>query len=458
MSTRGRGGLLSITAVTCVMACAGAAVAAPGQARPAVQKSLTTGRPGPPRELGAEGDDSYRPHGERVRGTAGADDAPPLRAGHRYTDSVAPGQSRHYAVELDADSTAYVSAVAVPRPGAEVRAYQDGIEITLESPSGHLCGRTARMVEATGVAQPLADYASRLPGSSPTEGCRSAGRYLVTVERNSAKASDTADWPLELQYTKEAPVTGGATAKPTAGGATTSAAPQLPDGPPVPRAGGAGFDDAGAVSTGAWRDTVGPGETRFYRVPVDWGQRLSADVELPDVAKKGKYLTGAASVRVHNPARGFVVRDGQPYDGRRAVARVDTVPVSYGNRYKRGSQPESTASLAGWYYVAVTLHPDLHRFFPHGVPITLRISVHGRPEAGPDYADDGDSGTRFQVTGEDRRLSRAGQASANAPSDGGNNLRSVAYASFGTGTALLLWLAGWSYLARRRSPAPRHRA
>ncbi|MBH5335974.1 hypothetical protein IHE55_14720 [Streptomyces pactum] len=435
---------------------------------------------------------AYRPQGRPVQGTSTARDAPPLAPVGSYVDSIGAGETRHYRVELDADSTAYVSVVAVPPPGSPVTAFRDGVELSLRDSGGQLCDRSRPTAEAVGAVYPLAGYAVRLKRPGAADGCGRAGEYDFTVARDAgpgrtpgrsgtsgtsgaagtggADGSDgAARWPLELRFEQEPAVRGGPTAPPSPSGGRPTEPPPTPDAAGEQlgeRAGGSDFRQAGALRPGVWTTRVAPGETRYFRVRLDWGQRLSASAALPaagdpdsaapDATSPGggaahrRPLGDAFGVTLYNPMRGPVRRSGfAPYAGDRAEDALEpTAPVAYGNRFARARPEVAAVSFAGEYYLAVTLHPDMARYFGRTVPVTLRIGVTGARQAGPEYVRDG-SGDGFGL-----RRPATGAEDAGAADGPDGPLRAVAYAAFGTGTALLLGLAAWTVTARRRSGRP----
>ncbi|TGB17463.1 hypothetical protein E4099_03335, partial [Streptomyces palmae] len=221
MRDRGRRG----AALAAALALGALLGAAPGPARAApagTAEGLRAGGPAgqvgrapgePPAAPGgsASGSAGYQPRGREIRGTADPRDAPPMSAGESYVDSVGAGEKRSYRVRLDERSTAYVSAVAVPRPGARVSAFTDGVKLTLTDAGGRVCGQAHPVAEAADVAYPLAGYASRLLRSGPAATCRQAGTYHFTVERTGADRAGADRWPLELRFTQEPAVRGGPT-------------------------------------------------------------------------------------------------------------------------------------------------------------------------------------------------------------------------------------------------------
>ncbi|GAA2298063.1 hypothetical protein Scani_74630 [Streptomyces caniferus] len=385
-----------------------------------------------------------------TKGTSSATQAPQLKPG-LHTDSIKRGEQKYYAVTLDDRTSAYFSAVAAPKPGTKVEDYGDKLTLTVQESDGATCGSEARpSFSGGGMAYPLADYATRRIGADRTE-CQKAGRYYLVITREGPATSGSDTWPIELDYLDEPPLRGN-TPAPLGQGSWRTATPAPRTGPTKGSAkGGTGFNDAGSVDSGVWKDRITPGETRFYRVPVDWGQRLNLSAELPNAASgTSGFLARMLGLGVYNPARGAVggVRFVS-YIGKPAAAKQFTAPVEYGNRFNP-TDAVSAMRFAGWYYVEVSLHPDAARYFPKGAELTLRVDVRGTAKAGPGYAQP--TGV-FSVTPEDRKVAQKGQTAQEAAKSG--TLMTVAYAGIGTGVVLLAGLGVWTLVARRsRAGAP----
>ncbi|MEU7638581.1 hypothetical protein [Streptomyces sp. NPDC039016] len=393
----------------------------------------------------ADGVPAYRtaPGGTPVKGAASTADAPRLDRG-QHTDTIRRGETKHYAVVLDGTSNAYFSAVAAPRPGTKVEDYTDRLTVRIEDSGGTTCGPdgTARF-HSGGTAYPVADYAARLIGPD-VPSCRHAGPYYLVVGREGPQTSGPEPWPVEIGYLTE-PALKGRPPSPPAAGSGSSATPAPPtDAATRQVSGGTGFNDAATVGKGVWKDHLTPGETRFYRVPVDWGQRLDLSAELPDsTASATEFVPSALGLAVYNPARGAVGEAGfVPYQGKPAAAGAFTAPVAYGNR----SAPDRAVAgmrFAGWYYVAVTLSSRTAVAFPQGAALTLRADVRGTPQAGPGYVSP--AGDLGRTPGDDA-MGRPAQ-------EAGGPLKLVAYAGIGAGVVLLAGLGLWTVLARRATAA-----
>ncbi|MFE6849360.1 hypothetical protein ACFVDH_01025 [Streptomyces sp. NPDC057674] len=432
------------------MAAAGAANAAEGRAGLGGAGNAVAGRAGLGGAVvgraGAEGalpPYTFDSAAQRVQGAASSSDAVELRTGQTYRDTLKRNGKVYYRVNLD-QQNAYVSVVAVPKAGGKVE-YGDGFKVSMQDGSGTECGYQQANFSSSEFTRPLAAYARReIKADSST--CQRAGAYYVLVERESKTSTD--DWELEIRHASE-PVLkkAGPTELPEV---WASGTPGPPAGGPQPRQGGSGVHDATSLTQGEWRSDIRPGQTLFYRVPVDWGQQLFATAELGSSAAGDEYVGHALVLSLENPALGHVDENTVSYSGKPATLALDALrPVAHENR---GSYDEATNGMrfAGWYYLSATLNPDMAKEYGDGtVPLTLRVSLRGNAKPGPGY--DGDPG-RFSVTADDKEAAEKGVSGAQAAS-GSDSMRVVAAAGIGSGTVLLLGLGGWTLVARRRAAA-----
>ncbi|WP_431958977.1 hypothetical protein [Actinacidiphila sp. bgisy160] len=373
---------------------------------------------------------SWQPQGVEVRGRASTADAPRLKPGVLYRDTLAADEGgRNYALDLDAVHSAYLAVFALPRPGTEV-AYGDGIELTLTSTDGTRCDSDYRTFSDDGAARPIGTWVKRTIGEDGP--CQEAHAYVLEVTRKSQGTSDAAPWPLQIRFTNEPGLTDGATPGPALNPGTQTPVPA--SGTAHGTTGGADFAHAGVLGTGVWKDAVLPGQTRFYRVPVGWGQQawVAADFANADVTKPGGFSGSGVRVEVYNPRWAFIGTDTASYSGEQTSVTATTGKVAYANRYESGDAV-SAARFDGFYYVAVSVHPQVAGFVDGAVPVTLRVNVEGAAQPGPSYA--GDPGEDLDLPGE--------------PGSGNPLLRALGFAALGAGTVLLLSLAVWTVTARR---------
>ncbi|KIZ19405.1 hypothetical protein [Streptomyces natalensis] len=378
-----------------------------------------------------------------ITGRPGTDEAPRLEPG-LHTDRIGRNEQKVYEVKLDAKSSAYFSVVAAPKPGTKVEEYKDRLTVKVQDANGSTCSaERTQSFHAGGTAYPIGDYASRDIGGTGTQ-CKAAGLYYVVVTREGSPTSGPAEWPIELGYVQEPPIKGTAPTAPRTDGFRTTTPPPRTDTDKRQVRGGTGFNDAGRVDTGVWRDRIMPGETRFYRVPVTWGQRLNLTADLPNSAKPGttRFVANALGLNVFNPARGVVISDNfVMYEGKGAQAKEFTAPVDYANRFGI-TESAKAMRFPGWYYLEVTLNAEARSYFPKGTDLTLRVDVKGAAKAGPTYAGPAPGFTDTDPDG--------GTASGPQEAESGT-LRVVAYAGIGTGVVLLTGLGAWTLVARRKA-------
>ncbi|MFF3839607.1 hypothetical protein [Streptomyces sp. NPDC001930] len=424
-------------------AAVGAVVALPGQtaAAAAVGTAAWGTAAGGAAAGGAIPPYTFDNSAQRVQGAASSSDAVQLRTGQTYRDTLKRNGKVYYRVNLD-QQNAYVSVVAVPKAGGKVE-YGDGFKVSMQDGSGTECGYQQANFSSSEYTRPLAAYARRIVDADSST-CQRAGAYYVLVERESKASTD--DWELEIRYASE-PVLkkAGPTGLPEV---WASGTPGPPAGGPQPRQGGSGVHDATSLTQGEWRSDIRPGQTLFYRVPVDWGQQLFATAELGSSATGDEYIGHALVLSLENPALGHVDENTVSYSGKPATLALDALrPVAHENR---SSYDEATSGMrfAGWYYLSATLNPAMaQEYGDKTVPLTLRVSLRGNARPGPGY--DGDPG-QFSVTADDKEAAEKGVSGAQAAGRS-DAMRVVAAAGIGSGTVLLLGLGGWTLVARRRA-------
>ncbi|MGX1882346.1 hypothetical protein [Streptomyces sp. NPDC055287] len=417
-----------------------------GRVVPAVVAALcaVAALPAQARAAGGPSPYTFDPQAKPVRGAVTNTDSEQLTPGRTYRDSIKPGGKLFYRLELDDKSNAYVSATAVPKPGTKV-SYADELKVTLQDRGGNSCSYNTAQFSSAEFARPIGTYAHRTIEEDAS--CQQQDTYYVLIERTSEATSSREPWDLEIRHATEPGVkAGGATAAPES---WPSVSPAPPGGGAQDRRGGTSFYGATGLKQGEWRDRIKPGETLFYKVPVDWGQQLFASADLGSAAGDG-YVSNALTMALYNPARGLVdSATDVAYDGKQKSSAFDPLPpVAYENRFD-SSEAVNGMRFAGWYYLRVSLSPEVEKEFgskPFG--LSLRLNVRGDAKNAPAYT--GTAGD-FQVTDKDRNAAEDGlSTSAAAKSD---TMRLVAAAGIGAGSVLVLGLGAWTLVARRRAAA-----
>jgi hypothetical protein len=390
-----------------------------------------------------------------VEGTEDTTDSERLEPGKAYKSSIARGDKLRYRLELDATSNAYVSATAVPRPGTTV-SYADGVRVSVQDGNSRNCSFSGTAhFGATESPHPIAAWASRERGSNQYA-CQTAGTYYVVIERSGTTGTSSGEWDLELSYVSEPGLNkAGSTSAPES---WNSASPEALPGDAEPRKGGAGFTTATSLRQGVWQDEVSPGQTLFYKVPVDWGQQFYATAELGSSARGDGYVGAALAMSLYNPVRGFVDDVGAGYDGSQRTAALDPLPpVAYGNRYALNDRV-SGMRFAGSYYLVIHLAAQVVDKFGDGpFGLTLRVRVNGTPRTGPAYAGQAEPRDAFDVPAGDSDEAADGAVGGVVGTGGGRSggadstMKLVAVGGIGSGSALVLILAVWTVVARRRA-------
>ncbi len=397
----------------------------------------------------------FSPGGRTVAGTQGTADAAPLEAGRTYRSSLPRGGKLYYRLRLAAADTAYVPVTAVPPADATVSA-TDGIRVSLRDADGTSCAYASAQFGAGHSPRPVTALGLREAGRTL---CQGAGTYYLLVERLDADGTGAADpaarWDLEIApATEPRPARTGPTTAPRT---WDSATPAPLAGRPRERSGGTGFAAARPLGQGIWRTALVPGETRFYKVPLDWGRQLHASADLGGAPGRG-YVGGALDLSLYNPVRGDVDDVSLGYTGTaKSAALAPLPPVEYANRYAPTAGVTSVR-FAGDYYLVLHLSSQLAGIFGQGpFQVTLRVRVDGQAHAGPEYAGRPVPDDVFTVTARDRAAAVTGTAGTTGAGDD-RTMKLVAVAGIGSGTALLLLLAGWTAASRRTSARAQMRA
>ena len=402
-----------------------------------------------------------------VEGATGTTDAVRLDPGRTYRSALPAAGKRYYRLELDATVNAYVSATAVPRAGAQVSS-SDGLKVSLQDADGTTCSFGSTHFGPTQSPHPIAAWAARETGPG-TYGCKGAGAYYVVVEQRDLSGSAPGDWDLELDYVSEPALRQPDATTTTPPEVWNSATPDPVLGDAIRRKGGAGFATAGALGQGVWQDAIRPGQTLFYRVPVDLGRQLSATAELGSSSGGDGYVGTALEMTLYNPVRAHVDDADAGYSGAQTSATLAPLPpVAYANRHAAGDRT-SGMRFAGWYYLAVHLGAHVADRFGNGAfGLILRVRVSGTPVSAPAYAGRPAPSDVFEVTAADREeaalgtqgdggggasVDSAGDGTRAGSGGGGDSrvMELVAVGGIGTGSVLVLWLGVWTLAARRRA-------
>ncbi|HEU0101852.1 MAG TPA: VWA domain-containing protein [Mycobacteriales bacterium] len=342
---------------------------------------------------------SYQPTGTRVTGTVDPFDAPVLAPG-QFVDALDPGERSYYAIDLADGVSPYLAGTLVHPVGPVAGSSFDNLTVAVYGLDGRKCGQVSDSTSqsyggtaATTVAAPGAvggKWTSTF--SSAAGNCGPAGRYTFSVERD-AYGKGQAALPLELRVLLEPPPTD-RSSLPAADVALPAALPApVLRSPLTPVAGGGSFSTAAQLRPGSSADTIRPGETLFYRVPVGWGQRLAYTATVPPIQAGDGASLPSTSLRsyVANPTRQKVkLLSGATdtayysgvYDDDGATVGGSTAPVVFRNR-DVSEDALQTEALAGDHYILVQLAAT--KDSDTAVPLRLAVDVVGPQTGTVDY-------------------------------------------------------------------------
>jgi Ca-activated chloride channel family protein len=281
--------------------------------------------------------------------------------------------------------------------------------------------------------------------------------------------------PYELRIDEEPPVD-----------STTSLPAPAADPVWVPMAGstpreivpGSSFPDAPLLQPGSYKTTLMPGELQLYKVKADWGQRIQAQITVPEMAGAMaeaidgiRYLDTALISPIGEDVYAVFAKKvpGGSYTKavltkRGLVKAVTTKEIRYLNRNGANNQDTGT-STPGEYYIAVSLtrKTDDKAF---AIPLTLTVGLQGTAGTGkPEYVDgatpvSGDSITPSPTaspsetpssgSGDGNNTEAGGPVQGSADSGDGPPVGLIA--GLGGGGLLLLLLGAFAVLRLRKKP------
>lgn len=387
----------------------------------------------------------YEPTGTPITGSKEPLGAPLIAPG-QYVDALDPAERAYYALDLADGVTPYFAATLVHPPGEVAGSSYDSPTIALYGADGTKCGsKTQGTSQSNGgtastvVAVPGAagsDWTGSF--SSSDGGCGTAGHYTLSVERD-ASGKGQAALPLELRVLVEPPPVDRTALPPAPVGVPAALPAPVLRAPLTPVTGGGSFGTAAELRPGSSTDSIRPGETVYYRVPVGWGQRLAFTAQIPppqpgEVALPNAPLTAL----VAGPAREeLTLLDGEKtsdyfsgrYDDDGANLSGSTAPVLFRNR-DVDEDALTPLSLAGDHYLVVQLGTSRE----HGdvaLPLRLAVEVTGEQAGAPQYA-------KAAGAVDPAQTSAGPQAGASrGSSDGGIPWRTVGYAGGGVAALAL---------------------
>lgn len=326
--------------------------------------------------------------GTPVKGAKARGDAPALTAGQYQDRYDTSDTKRYYRIDRATGSTVTVSATSLVQPWHSQTA--DRWSLQLATVDGKQC-------DVGGIGSTtyhsVTVITSTVRSSVPTAGgACDAGPLLLSLSRSNA-FGDKRTAPVEVVVSEE-PAISNLASLPKPVTSYLGHAKAVPASMPVrPATGGTAFSNAAELTPGSWSETVTIGETLFYKVHLETGQRLRATLQAP--APKGSVpLSGAETVsptvRLFSASRTELASDfAVLQNGRHRSVTLATPEVRVRNRERPVTglyDRIGNAAAAGDYYVAVLVDALQGSLNGRIVPVRLKLAVDGEPEGQPQYA------------------------------------------------------------------------
>lgn len=344
----------------------------------------------------------FRLTGTPVHGAVGSAELPTIGAG-QYLDTLPATESKlRYRIRRTPGSTVRMSTTlfvaADADPTSDSRSDSSNLAVT--APDGTTCdtgtGYGGTWSKTSTFAVTTAVVGDGVSGSSP-QTCVDAPELILTVQRGNGWSeldAGTGSTPVELLVSEQGPVTNETTLPAAAPKATPVTLPAPDHAPLVP--GGTSFSDAPAVPATGGRDTIRPGETLVYRVPLRWGQQPSFRVDLggSTVSSDQLGLSRAVTLSLRGPDRGQLGSSAAAYTttyeslqqlsytAAPITGSVTGPQVRYANR---SSFDVTSAAVQGSYYLVVTMatRSATTQSDDFGIPLTVSAAAVGAASGTP---------------------------------------------------------------------------
>lgn len=270
---------------------------------------------------------------------------------------------------------AYVAVTALPCIDLADTTGGEGVNVRLtsENESHHTCTNNVASSQTSGGGfEPPESTVLTFAGQEPGDGCDGT-QFLVAAQFNTAGLGDAEQLEVEMSVQFE-PLPGneaGTWPEGHGGSAPDPAPVAITD--PRPVAGGNSFSGATEVTEGSFSDAIVPGEFRYYRVPVEWGQRPVVTMRTGPSVRDSPDTMYAA---MYGPVRHGVASEYVSFyeDGAELTAASDR-PVNFTNR--DANVGGARVAIAGEHYLAVSM--NVQGSGPNGVEQPVRVrDPHGR--------------------------------------------------------------------------------
>jgi Ca-activated chloride channel family protein len=399
--------------------------------------------------------------GTRVTGTESPDGAPELTPG-QYQDRFGnDGGKRYYSIARQPGETVTATVNSlVPPTGSYNR---EDWSLTLSTDSGVVCDDVQTLNET-------ADATVVVSGavvSGVEEPACTTDPLVLAVERRGQQGAKTTG--AEIVVSAEPEITNLATL-PDAVSSYAQSGPAVPSKKPVRRVvGGSSFTNAPLLTPGSFADAPAVGESIFYKIRLQTGQRLRTTVTAPS-DRDGWDLTSTETVTVasliYTPSRVPLTRQSgvlqgdnrQKLTANSPQVRVRNREIPHGRIVGTEGDPlakTSYASVAGDYYVSVQARQSTEDTSGRVLPIRLDLAVEGTATGQPEYATAPSPSPSASAGSPSATMSTSATPSTSADpgtaAEGGQNASLAIAAAVGAGAVVLLGLVGWLVIRRSRS-------
>ena len=336
---------------------------------------------------------------------------PALTPGLHRTQLPNDGSPRSFTVNRNQLRTFVASVLTYEKNGSNLLLADDHeTEVKITSPDGDDCDtqkETLREGEPAGIVVTNVGFdddekLSRNGYVGST--CREATTLNVTVAHTGGGAGST---DAEILITDEPKGVGDTGAAASAAERTAIKAPaQAPKDEVAP---GTGFAGAATLTPGTYPVKLKVGARIFYKVRLDWGQRLAATMTVPAKDSNfGSPIALESTISIWSPQRIFLGVQPKDYQFSREASmsannsEVKTIgsytaAVRWANRSASSGDNGEIAyatvpftSVPGWYYVSVNTQPRTPVSSDTPVPATtpdvpaeLSVAVVGEAQPGP---------------------------------------------------------------------------
>jgi Ca-activated chloride channel family protein len=346
----------------------------------------------------------YSPTGTAVTGDNDPSEQAPLLAPGQYVDHYAlgwagdngagrPSTKKYYTIPISPGVRPYVSVTVVPPvEGVNSSSIQGlGAKIRLLNKARQECASPQSDLTYVNKDRP---FGSTTVLAGPVIGvpiyysdtCPSSGVLIVEITRIGTAYANTS-LPLEIVVRMEPPADISAV-PPAAGPGPVLASPNPEQQKAVAIKGGSSFNDAAQLLSGAtYSDSVVTGESRYYQVPLRWGQRLSYTVTEVGPARPALGTYGAqVGVDVLGPVRNEIATTTQStvYWFSTVAAEPITASTTYPVRYTNRTTSLRNSGLDGVHYLRLTAGFNSERK-SSSTRFLITVVVSGAVEKGPVY-------------------------------------------------------------------------